>query len=332
MRVPRSISRYVPYFLLVAIELALVVAVLVPGRLSLVPIGAKADVSIAARLGPDYVSMASVAPSAAPPPPSLDGSTGSFTWDCGRNEARHRNTANVVVAPGSPGHPHHVHDYVGNLTVGTDSTVESLRGAPTSCANGDASTYFWPVLRRAAAGVHDGPVLAARSVDLTFTGNPRTRVVPMPHLLRSTVGDATAITNGDPRVRAVWTCSDMLDRRTTRYPVCDPGSQVLRIFDFPSCWDGRRLDSPNHRDHLTFPVAGGGCPRGTFAVPALRLTLSYDLAPGTPYRIDAFDGQRNSPLTDHAFMVNLMPEKLMAQVVDCLNSGRTCGAATSGGR
>ena len=34
-----------------------------------------------------------------------------------------------------------------------------------------------------------------------------------------------------------------------------------------SCWDGERLDSPNHQDHVTYPVGGpssfattGNCP------------------------------------------------------------------------
>ena len=63
--------------------------------------------------------------------------------------------------------------------------------------------------------------------------------------------------------------------------------------------------------------------RDTFPVPRLRLTSGTTSRRLPRFRIDAFDGQRNSPLTGHAFFVNLMPEPLMATVVDCLNSGRT---------
>ncbi|MFI7602692.1 hypothetical protein [Actinoplanes sp. NPDC049681] len=62
----------------------------------------------------------------------------------------HRNTANVVVTPGRLGPPHHVHEYVGNLAVNADTTVDDLAGAATTCRNGDESTYYRPVLRTVA--------------------------------------------------------------------------------------------------------------------------------------------------------------------------------------
>ena len=33
---------------------------------------------------------------------------------------------------------------------------------------------------------------------------------------------------------------------------------------FPSCWNGKDLDSPNHRSHMAYPdqVMSGGCPKG----------------------------------------------------------------------
>ncbi|MFD6568697.1 hypothetical protein [Micromonospora profundi] len=62
----------------------------------------------------------------------------------------------------------------------------------------------------------------------------------------------------------------------------------------------------------------------TFPVPQLRLTLAYDLPPGVRFQIDAFDGQHNSPLTDHALFVNLLPEPLMPEAVAWLNEARIC--------
>ncbi|MGW0218354.1 DUF1996 domain-containing protein [Micromonospora chokoriensis] len=266
-----------------------------------------------------------------PPGPAAPGAaTGTYTWDCGRNENGHRNTANIVMAPGFPGQPHHVHDYVGNLSTAVGSTPQTLAAALSTCRNGDLSTYFWPVLRTVDPATttdhtgHDGPIQVPVEVTLIFSGNPRGTVVPMPRQLAGTVGDAVAVTNGGRNVAATWTCSGTADRRSTAYPRCPAGDRVQRVYDFPSCWDGRRTDSESHRAHLVFPSPEGACPRNTFPVPRLQLTLGYDIPPAAAYRIDAFDGQRNSPLTDHAFFVNLMPEPLMANVVDCLNSGRTC--------
>ncbi|TDC32467.1 DUF1996 domain-containing protein [Micromonospora sp. 15K316] len=285
---------------------------------------------VANLLGPDFVDIRSVPSGPAAPATAPGAATGTFTWDCGRNENGHRNTANIVMAPGFPGQPHHVHDYVGNVSTDVNSTPRTLAAAATTCRNGDRSTYFWPVLRTVGPGGtpghtgHDGEIQVPVEVGLTFSGNPRGNVVAMPQQLAGTVGDAVAVTNGGAHAAATWTCASTPQRRTTAYPACPAGDRVLRVYDFPSCWDGRRADSQSHRAHLVFPTEDGACPHNTFPVPRLRLTLAYDLPPGVRFQIDAFDGQRNSPLTDHAFFVNLMPESLMAKVVACLNSGRTC--------
>jgi hypothetical protein len=271
-------------------------------------------------LGADYVEIDEVAAVA------VDAGAGSYTWDCGRNENGHRNAGNVVVTPGRTGPAHHLHEYLGNRSVEVGSTVQSLAGGGTTCTNGDESTYYWPVLRTVGHedGPHGGSVRAPASVSLTYLGNSRGPVVAMPRLLRGAVGDAYAVTNGGARAAAVWSCSGSPERRTPRYVVCPRGEQVLRVFDFPSCWDGRRVDSDDHRQHLVFPRPGGGCPISTFAVPRLRIVVAYDIAPGTRYRIDSFDAQRHSPLTDHALFVNLMPGARMAEIVRCLNEGRSC--------
>jgi hypothetical protein len=250
----------------------------------------------------------------------------AYAWSCGRNQEAHRNTANIVVAPGVPGPPHHVHEYVGNLSTDVDSTDDSLAAATTSCANGDLSTYYWPVLRtgaRAGESRH-GEIAEPSSVTLTAFGNPASPVVAMPPLLRGTVGDANTATPPAGQATRAWTCSGAPDRRTDRYPLCPRGDRVVRVFDFPSCWDGRRVDSPNHRAHLVFPPPSGACPAGTFPVPRLRLVVEYPRPDGDRFAIDAFPPQLNAPQTDHAFFVNLMPERLMAGVVRCLNTGAGC--------
>ncbi|WP_246278354.1 DUF1996 domain-containing protein [Phytohabitans rumicis] len=296
---------------MLAIELLLVAVIVV----IFVPQWSAADPD------PRYVDVADMPRAAAEP------GVGAYTWSCGRNEEGHRNTANVVVAPGITGPPHHVHDYIGNVSTGVDSTDESLAAAGTTCANGDRSTYYWPVLRtgaRAGQATH-GTIQVATAITLTVYGNPAGPVVAMPPLLRGTMGDANAATQDSGLARPTWTCTGAPDRRGERYPRCDRGDRVVRVFDFPSCWDGRRTDSPNHRAHLVFPVVGGACPAGTFAVPRLRVTLEYARPDGDRFAIDAFPNQGNSPRTDHAFFVNLMPVPLMAKIVRCLNTGVACG-------
>lgn len=271
-----------------------------------------------------------------PPAPGPDASTGSVVVDCGRNAEGHYNEDNLVVSPGLRAGAHHTHAYVGNLSADAMSSDESLAAAPTSCTGGDRSTYYWPVLRRpdrpgtrpyesAAGHGNTGQILPEASVLVEFRGNPATKVVPMPRFLRGMTGDAVARTAGsDTDVRARWGCSGSPDRTTTLYPRCPEGELLTRTLTFPSCWNGIDTASAGHRSHLRFPAAGGACPRGTFPVPELRVSLAYEVPAGAPVALDSFPEQRHSPKTDHAMFVNAMTEQQMAAVTDCLNTGRTC--------
>ncbi|WP_411102810.1 DUF1996 domain-containing protein [Streptomyces sp. cmx-4-9] len=285
----------------------------------------------------DQVDIRAVAPDAGPAPArGPDASTGSAAVDCGRNAEGHYNEDNLVVSPGVPSGAHHTHAYVGNLSTGAMSTDASLAAAATSCAGGDRSTYYWPVLRRpdrpgarphegSAGHGNTGEILPEASVLVEFHGNPVSKVVPMPRFLRGMTGDAVAYTAADERdVRARWGCSGFPDRTTTRYPRCPAGDRLTRTLTFPSCWNGLDTVSAGRRSHLVFPAANGVCPRGTFPVPELRLSFSYALPAGAPVALDSFPEQRHSPKTDHAMFVNAMTAEQAAAVADCLNTGRAC--------
>ncbi|MEV0150857.1 MULTISPECIES: DUF1996 domain-containing protein [unclassified Nonomuraea] len=288
-----------------------------------------------ADLGPfltDFVDIRQVQQTSIDPPRGGRGSSrGTFVSACGTNRNGHNNPDNFIVAPGVSNGAHHLHDYVGNLSTNGFSTDQSLSAAGTTCRFGDKSTYFWPVLRdrKVDVNVNDpdgnvGQVLRARSVTLQFRGNATSRVTAMPRFLRLITGDAKAATNGGANARAAWSCTGFQNRITTKYPLCPRGSQVLRILDFPSCWDGQNTDSANHRTHVVFPDQSGACPGGTKAVPQLRMTLSYSVPQGPSFAVDAFPEQQHNPITDHADFANVMPDRLMSFVVDCINRGRRC--------
>ncbi|MFJ2770618.1 DUF1996 domain-containing protein [Streptomyces sp. NPDC087300] len=284
-----------------------------------------------------YVDVGSV-PRTTVPAAGPDAATGSMTVDCGRNEEGHYNADNLVVSPGVVNGAHHVHDYVGNLSTNALSTNRSLAGAETTCAGGDRSTYYWPVLRRldrtgsdadeAGGGIHGntGEIVKAESVRVEFRGNRASAVVGMPRFLRLVTGNPVAATAGGADVRAQWGCSGYPDRFTTKYARCPDGSGPTRTLDFPSCWNGLATDSPNHRAHVRFPAADGTCPRATFPVPQLRVTLAYDVPDGTPFAVDSFPEQERDPMTDHAMFVNVMTKERMAELVRCVNTGRRCTA------
>ncbi|MFH7597280.1 DUF1996 domain-containing protein [Streptomyces racemochromogenes] len=317
-------------------RIPLLLACLVLGLgLAAAVLGASRAAGPASVAGP-YVDLRRVPPAPAGPEPGPGASTGRVTVECGRNEEGHWNEDNLVVSPGLRAGAHHTHAYVGNLSTDALSTDASLAGAATSCTGGDRSVYYWPVLRRtdrSGSGPHEGAaghgntgeILREASVRVEFRGNAVGKVVAMPRFLRAITGDAVAYTaGGGAGVRARWGCSGLPDRSTTGYPRCPAGELVTRTLVFPSCWNGLDTATPDHRSHLAFPAANGVCPQGTFAVPELRLSLAYAVAPGVPLALDSFPEQRHSPLTDHAMFVNVMTDARMGELVACLNEGRDC--------
>lgn len=266
----------------------------------------------------DIHRVAAAAPSR---PAAPDASTGTVTEDCGLGS--HRNADNVITAPRIPGGAEHTHDYVGNLTTDAWSTNDSLAVGASSCRDGDQSALYWPVLRTMAGG-QPGKPLSPAAVLVRFQGNPLTKVVAMPRFLRVVTGNSTAVTDHGAHAHPQWSCTGFADRRTTSYPICPPGSAVLRIFDFPSCWNGLELDSADHRGQIVFPGPDGACPRATFPVPQLHVEVSYSPADSGSYVVDAMPRQGFSSTTDHADFIDAMTAAAMANLVDCINSGRTC--------
>ncbi|MGW1379247.1 DUF1996 domain-containing protein [Streptomyces sp. NPDC002446] len=287
----------------------------------------------------DFVDITTVQPNAGGPPfaaPQGQGaSTGTFTTECGRNEDGHFNSDNVIVTPGVSNGAHHTHDYVGNKATDAFSDDRKLAASDTTCQNGDQSTHYWPVLRKldgtseqkpgAGHDGNNGSVLTPASVNLTFRGSQAGQVRAMPRFLKIITGDAKAFTNGVKNANASWSCTGFEDRQLKdKYPLCPNGSQVVRTFAFQNCWNGRDIDSANHRDHVTFSDQNGNCPNGFTQIPQLVQRITYDVPQGNSFAVDSFPEQLHKPVTDHGDFINVMPDGLMNQAVNCINSGREC--------
>jgi hypothetical protein len=297
----------------------------------------------------DFVDITKVRPNVKNPRRSRGASLGLFTTRCGVNANKLYNSDNIIVAPGVGNGAHHTHDYVGNQDNDAFTTNEEFAAASTSCRNpGDKSTYYWPVLRLqdgtqefdakqlgGGAEGNTGRILTASEVTLNFVGSPRGKVVAMPKFLRIITGDAKAFTNGTANANAAWSCTGFENRQLTdKYPVCPRGSSLVRTSKFQSCWDGRSVDSANHRAHVAFAdPRTGACPSGFKAIPQLVQRLVYDVdAPSLGdngksrpfYAVDGFPEQMHKPITDHGDFINVFDERLMNRMVQCINTGRRC--------
>ncbi|MCX4238217.1 DUF1996 domain-containing protein [Streptomyces ortus] len=303
----------------------------------------------------DFVDISTVKPNVSKPAAQGNASKGSFVTKCGVNENGLFNSDNVIVAPGVSNGAHHFHDYVGNQSNDAFASDEDLANAQTSCENqGDKSSYFWPVLRlqngddekdagSPGGGIEGnaGQIIRPKAATMSFEGSPRGDVTAMPKLLRIITGDAKAFVNGPTNANASWSCTGFEDRQLKdKYPLCPQGSDVVRTFRFQSCWDGRNIDSANHRTHVAFATADGSCANDFKAIPQLVQRIVYDVdAPSVAdggkskpfFAVDSFPEQLHKPVTDHGDFINVFDEALMKEMVDCINDGRKCDGADDGG-
>jgi hypothetical protein len=174
-----------------------------------------------------------------------------------------------------------------------------------------------------------GGIVRPAAVRIEYRGNTRSKVVPMPKFLRELTGESKPAGRGTANARATWTCSGFADRLSDKYPVCPAGRQVQRVQDFPGCWDGKNIDSANHRDHVAFADrATGACPRGFVAIPQLRITISYniprDVQLNGQYALDSFPEENHNPFSDHNDFINVNSVQTMRRIATCINEGRRC--------
>jgi DNA-directed RNA polymerase specialized sigma24 family protein len=243
---------------------------------------------------------------------------GSFVNTC---TLSHRNSDNFIVSPGVVHGANHIHDYYGNGTTNAFATVESLRADSSSeCRDPtDISAYWLPALLR------DGQPVEPDLALFVWRGYDRDigEVVPMPQGLKMITGSAKASTAQQSNAQFTCTGSAAAPRKTIRS--CAGRSRLVRIQDFPSCWDGVHLDSPNHRTHVVFQ-RNGGCPASNpVPIPRLRFLFVYPITGAAGVTLSSVPEIGGLSFSDHADVVNLYPTRRMFDAVqDCINAGITC--------
>lgn len=70
-----------------------------------------------------------------------------------------------------------------------------------------------------------------------------------------------------------------------------PNGLRAQVF-FPSCWDGKNLDSPDHKSHMAYPslVDNGNCPESH---PKRFISLFYEVVWDTPKFADQWNGDKH---------------------------------------
>ena len=267
----------------------------------------------------------------AAPAPMLHGN--NFFSNC---RFSHTASDDPIALPRLAGRSH-AHTFFGNASTNAYSTLESLRKAGTTCKPAaDKAAYWIPTLYQGGREIRPAKAQAyyvLRGID---------QMHAFPAGLRMIAGNAHT-TRPQSKAVVYWTCGGRAVRTapSTMPParcgivrglvqMLSPGGKPHRVelrsksflelhVNFPDCWDGKHLDSPDHQRHMAYS-RDYVCPAShPVKVPLIRLTIRYPLTSGKNVAL-ASGGQ----LTGHADFFNAWDEQALARLVDDCYHGRPC--------
>jgi hypothetical protein len=235
----------------------------------------------------------------------------------------HHANDDPIVFPNLPGASHN-HTFLGNTSTNAASTFESLKAAVTNCnPTGDKASYWVPTLYK------NGVVVDPKEDTTIYYGSRLvdvSRVIPFPPGLRMIVGDSRLQTSPED---SHFFCSgpggEIGRSSDGKFPRCAAGDFLVRQLMFPDCWDGKFLDSPNHKDHMSWMDGAGKCPAThPWAIPSISMMLVYRLNTDT----EGITLASGTYASMHGDFFNAWDENELARRVrDCVNQSVKCNAA-----
>jgi hypothetical protein len=229
----------------------------------------------------------------------------------------HRAPDDPIVFPGKPG-ASHLHTFVGARTTNASSTFGSLRSGGTTCLRRDDTAAYWvPALYQGSS------LVLPKAATIYYRRGTTAEVSPFPNNLRMIAGDATAQAPQGMRI-TFWSCGVSSGAgRSSSVPTCPDvqGSNLRLHIRFPECWDGRRLDSPDHKSHMAYAVQGTCPSTHPVAVPQITQIYRYPTRGG-----EGFTLASGGAYSAHADFVNAWKAGTLRKLVDdCLNALVHCG-------
>ncbi len=235
-----------------------------------------------------------------------------------------------------------LHVYFGNTAVGARSTAATVAGGGNSTCRGgvlDRSAYYMPAVLDARNGEVQVPADGVMYYRTGYNMEPVT-IQPIPAGLVMMAGDRNA--RGVQQRAVEWLCRDKFVTNTGMIPDCAVGDQVQLWVHFPQCWDGRNLDSRDHRAHMAYSVVRQGADRSAcppthpVTLPMISQVVQYNVRAGaslTNWRLstDAYGTELRGGLSAHAHWINGWNALTMRTMVrECLNRGADCNTSSLG--
>jgi len=188
----------------------------------------------------------------------------------------HSRPDDPIVFPGMPG-ASHMHSFLGNKSTDAYATTRTLlANAGTTCRPApDLSAYWIPTLYENDQVIEPKDVVVYYGSRLT---DP-TPTVPFPQGFRMIAGDARLQAPTPAGSVNAFYCAgpggEIGRSADGNWPVCASTAVLMFHLVFQDCWDGRNLDSPTHKAHVSYSF-DGTC-RGDYpvAIPNLSFLIAY---------------------------------------------------------
>ena len=189
----------------------------------------------------------------------------SFRVECATGQVA---AVDPIVMPGHAGMSH-FHQFFGNRALDENSTAASLRAIPaTSCRNrSDSSGYWVPTL------INNGTMVSPTGVEIIYRKSVSAPVVAHPAGLMLIAGSSKATTAQATSIVS-WSCTGSNSPGSTAPSACRNRQQLVATIRFPDCWDGKNLDSADHKSHVSY-ASNGVCAAGTVALPQIEMRVIY---------------------------------------------------------
>ncbi len=256
------------------------------------------------------------------------GETGVYKDGVGafRNEctASHFSYDDPLVYPGKV-NATHLHMFFGNTGTNYASTYTSLRNSGNStCRGGIANrTAYWVPAMLDANGE---PVLPTK-IDVYYktgyNGVAANEVKSIPDGMRILAG---APMGTEPQ------SSEVINFQCASYSrnagIIDCKETLKLNVTFPQCWDGKNLDSVDHKSHMAYPR--NGCPAShPVALPVISYTVHYPTngsSKGWRLSSDMYDGKPMGYSAHGDWFGAWDPEIQDTWTRECLNKGLDCAS------
>ncbi len=254
----------------------------------------------------------------------------------------HMSNDDPLVFPNQQGAAHH-HTFFGNTSVNYQSDLITLSTTGKSTCKGgilNRSAYWIPSMINTTTNAAVAP---NKMMVYYKTGYVPANLITVPPKGLRMIGGNSKATSEALSDNSYYTCAG----RSPFYgwkksiPNCNVGENMAMVVHFPQCWDGKNLDSPDHKSHMAYSrrtlTTANRCPTShPVGIPLITFNFDFKVVTANSNKIwrlasDNYSKDLAGGYSGHGDWVNGWDQALLTTIVkNCLNKGVDCHTSLTG--